>query len=61
MNLFQVFSSSDELAGNNKRLNYCPKCGTDFPGKELGKFERQSCDKCGFVRYLKIQALESLL
>lgn len=52
MNLFQVFSSSDELAGNNKRLNYCPKCGTDFPGKELGKFERQSCDKCGFVHYL---------
>ncbi|WP_319587281.1 NUDIX hydrolase [uncultured Desulfobulbus sp.] len=52
MNLFQVFSSSGELAGNNKRLNYCPKCGADFPGKELGKFERQSCDKCGFVHYL---------
>ena len=52
MNLFQVFSNSDELAGNNKRLNYCPKCGADFIRKELGKFERQSCDKCGFVNYL---------
>ena len=30
MNLFQVFSNSDELAGNNKRLNYCPKCGANF-------------------------------
>ncbi len=52
MNLFQVISNSDELAGNNKRLNYCPKCGADFIRKELGKFERQSCDKCGFVNYL---------
>ncbi len=52
MNLFQVFSNSGELAGNNKHLNYCPRCGADFMSKELGKFERQSCDKCGFVNYL---------
>ena len=52
MNLFQVFSNSDESAGNNKRLNYCPKCGTNFIRQKLGKFERQSCDKCNFVNYL---------
>ena len=52
MNLFQVFSNSVELAGNNKRMNYCPKCGVEFTKKELGKFERQNCGNCDFVNYL---------
>ena len=52
MNLFQVFSTSGELAGNNKRMNYCPKCGVEFTKKTLGKFKRQSCDRCDFVNYL---------
>ncbi|WP_394708734.1 zinc ribbon domain-containing protein [uncultured Desulfobulbus sp.] len=51
MNLFQVFSTSGESAGNNRRLHYCPQCGASFIRKELGKFERQSCNKCGFIHY----------
>ncbi len=52
MNLFQVFSNSGGWAGNNKRMNYCLKCGAGFIEKELDKFERQRCAECGFVNYL---------
>ena len=52
MNLFQVFSNSGALAGNMRRLHYCPQCGVEFMGMELKKFERQQCEHCGFVHYL---------
>jgi 8-oxo-dGTP diphosphatase len=52
MNLFQVFRNSGELAGNNKRLNYCPRCGKRFDRKPLSKFERQKCASCEFVNFL---------
>lgn len=52
MNLFQVFKSSTDLAGNNKRMNYCPKCGKIFTRKPLTPFERQKCNRCNFVNYL---------
>ncbi len=52
MNLYQVFSSSGELAGNNRRLHYCPRCGAAFRGETLQKGERQRCDRCGWVQYL---------
>jgi len=52
MDLFQVFRNSGEFAGNNRRMNFCPKCGEGFTEKEFEKFERQRCDKCGFVNYL---------
>jgi 8-oxo-dGTP pyrophosphatase MutT (NUDIX family) len=52
MNLFQVFSNSSKWAGNNRRLNYCPKCGESFKPKSLNTFERQQCDNCDFIHYL---------
>ena len=52
MNLFQVFSNSGELAGNNKCLHYCPQCGARYNRKSLKKFERQRCEHCDFVNYL---------
>jgi len=52
MNLFQVFSNSGALAGNNRRMGFCPRCGQRFIWKKLGKFERQRCDQCDFVNYL---------
>jgi 8-oxo-dGTP diphosphatase len=52
MHLYQVFRNSGALAGNNKRLNYCPRCGAYFEKKELGKFVRQICGQCNFVYYL---------
>jgi 8-oxo-dGTP diphosphatase len=52
MHLYQVFRNSGALAGNNKRFNYCPRCGAMFEVKELGKFTRQTCAYCDFVAYL---------
>jgi 8-oxo-dGTP diphosphatase len=52
MALFQVFSHSGPLAGNNRRLRYCPGCGTPFEEKRLAKFERQQCAQCAFIHYL---------
>jgi len=52
MNLFQLFTNSGALAGNNRRVNYCPNCGLSFIKNDIGKFERQQCSECGFVNYL---------
>lgn len=52
MYLYQVFRNSGALAGNNKRLHYCPRCGALFEKKELGKFTRQICAHCDFISYL---------
>ncbi|MBM9536082.1 nucleotide triphosphate diphosphatase NUDT15 [Desulfobulbus alkaliphilus] len=52
MHLYQVFRSSSTLAGNNKRLQFCPRCGLAFAEKELEEFARQTCRQCDFVSYL---------
>jgi len=52
MNLFQVFRNSTDLAGNSKRMNYCPKCGAMFAKVSLQRFERQQCNSCDFINYL---------
>jgi len=52
MNLFQVFSNSSGLAGNNRRLRYCPHCGAPLRLNSLGRFERQKCERCDFINYL---------
>ncbi|ADW19139.1 NUDIX hydrolase [Desulfobulbus propionicus DSM 2032] len=52
MDLVQVFSNSGDLAGNNRRLHFCPQCGQRLHQKTLAKFERQRCDRCAFVHYL---------
>jgi len=52
MNLLQVVTNSGELAGNNKRINFCPHCGVSFVRKMMRKFERQQCGECGVVNHL---------
>ena len=50
--LFQVFTTSSPWAANNRRMRHCPTCGHRFADTRLGTFERQRCDRCGFVHYL---------
>lgn len=52
MKLYQVFSTSGELAGQSQRINYCPQCGAAFQETGLATGERQRCDGCGRVQYL---------
>ena len=52
MKLYQVFSTSGELAGDNRRMHFCPQCGTGFQGAKLAQGERQRCDHCGRVQHL---------
>lgn len=52
IHLQQVFSHSSDLAANNRRLAFCPACGTAFTGERLDKFERQRCPHCHRVQYL---------
>jgi NADH pyrophosphatase NudC (nudix superfamily) len=52
MPLFQVCSNSSDLAANNRRLQFCPHCGTRFAAQVLEKFSRQRCAHCGFIHYL---------
>ena len=52
MNLCQVCSNSGEMAANNRRMTYCPGCGTLFPAFVLEPFTRQQCRVCGMVNHL---------
>ena len=51
-NLYQVFSNSGPLAGNNQRFAFCPHCATPFGEAMLARCGRQQCVRCGFVHYL---------
>ena len=51
-NLYQVFSNSGPLAGNNQRFAFCPHCATPFDEVMLARCGRQQCVRCGFVHYL---------
>jgi 8-oxo-dGTP pyrophosphatase MutT (NUDIX family) len=52
VNLYQVFSHSGPLAGNNRRARHCPQCGLRFADRVLARFERQRCGRCGYVHHL---------
>jgi len=52
VHLYQVFSHSGPLAGNNRRLRHCPQCGARFAERVLARFERQRCDRCAAVHHL---------
>ncbi|MCL1979792.1 MAG: NUDIX domain-containing protein [Proteobacteria bacterium] len=52
MNLYQVFSHSGPLAGNNRQQRHCPQCGVRFAEQVLARFERQRCERCGYVHHL---------
>lgn len=51
-NLYQLFSNSGPLAGNNQRFAFCPHCATPFSEQMLARCGRQLCARCGFVHYL---------
>lgn len=50
--IYQVFSNSGPLAGNNQRFAFCPHCATPFGEQMLARCGRQQCVRCGFVHYL---------
>jgi 8-oxo-dGTP pyrophosphatase MutT (NUDIX family) len=52
MPLYQNFHTSGPRAANNRRLRFCPECGTPFAGTLLQPFHRQQCGSCGYRHYL---------